>query len=104
MKQKEKEMVSLQQMKEALARKTGSKFPVKITTINGESMVRYIRGFADADNNILLMSDNAHTLALRILEVKDICRMQFAHEHSEGEWKTLTAKWVGKQAEDCNCL
>jgi hypothetical protein len=100
---KQKEMVSLQQMKEALRRKIGSKFPVKITTVGGERVVRYIRGFADTNNDILLVAENAHTLALKILEVRDICRLEFAHEHSEGEWKTLAAKWVGKRAEDCNC-
>ena len=91
-------------MKEALAKKAGSKFPVKIVTINGVALIRYIRGFADADRNIVLMADNAHTLALRILEVKDICRLEFAHENSEGDWETLAAKWAGKQAENCKCL
>ena len=100
---KHKEMVSLQQMKEALGRKIGSKFPVKITTVGGEPMIRYIRGFADTNNNILLVAENAHTLALKILEVREICRLEFAHEHSQSEWKTLGAKWLDKRAEDCNC-
>src|SRR5690349_24735096 len=100
----QKKMVSLQQMKEALGKKAGSRFPVKITKVNGEALVRYIRGFADADRNIVLMADNAHTLALRILEVKDICRLEFAHENSDGNWEILAAKWVAKPAENCNCL
>ena len=100
----QKKTVSLEQMKEVLARKAGSKFPVKITTINGETLVRYIRGFADAGSNIVLTADNAHTLALRILEVKDICRLEFARDNSDGDWETLVAKWLGKQAENCKCL
>lgn len=84
--------VSLQQMKDALAKNIGSRFPLKITVASGEVLVRYIRGFADHKSNIVLISENAHTLALRILEVKEIRRLEFAVENSDAEWKVLRAK------------
>lgn len=79
-------------MKDALAREVGSRFPVKITLKNGDVMVRYIRGFADQQSNILLISENAFNLALRILEIKDIKTLEYAPEHSTESWKVLHAK------------
>lgn len=91
-------MVNIQQMKDALMNMIGSKFPLKITLSNGDVMVRYIRGFADQQTNILLISENAYTLALRILEVKEIRTLEFAEENTGGEWKVLHAKWLRRQS------
>lgn len=88
--------VSLQQMKDALAKEAGSKFPLKITPTNGEVMVRYVRGFADQKSNILLISENAYSLALKIIEVKDILKLEYARPNSDGVWKVLHAKWLKK--------
>lgn len=79
-------------MKDALAREVGSRFPVKITLRNGDVMVRYIRGFADQQSNILLISENAFNLALRILEIKDIKTIEYAPEHATESWKVIHAK------------
>ncbi len=76
-------------MKETLAREVDSRFPVKITRKDGEVMVRYFRGFADAQNNILLISENAFTLGLRILEIKDIRTLEYAKENTDGQWRVL---------------
>ena len=51
------EVVTIQQMKDTLAKEAGSKFPLKITLKNGEVIIRYVRGFADQQSNILLISD-----------------------------------------------
>jgi hypothetical protein len=92
----EQQTVSMQQMIAALTKEVGSKFPVKITKENGEEMVRYIRGFADAQTNILLISETSFTLALKIIEVKDIRKLEYASVNSEGKWKVLHAKWLKK--------
>jgi hypothetical protein len=89
---------SMQQMREALTKEIGSKFPIKITQINGEEMVRYVRGFADAQNNILLISESSFSLALKILELKEIQTIEFGQENSGGVWKVLRAKWNTKSA------
>lgn len=81
-------------MKEVLAKLVGSKLPLKITLSNGDVLVRYVRGFADQQTNILLISETAFSLALKILEVKDIRTLEFAHEHAN--WTTLYAKWHAK--------
>ena len=86
----------MQQMVAVLAKEVGSKFPVKITKSDGEDIVRYVRGFADAQTNILLISETSYSLALKILEVKDIRKLEYASENSGGEWKVLHAKWLKK--------
>lgn len=89
----EHQTVTLAQMKDALARESGSKFPVKITLNNGEVLVRYIRGFADQQTNVLLVSETSYSIALKIIEIKDIRMLEFSPEHGAGAWKTLHAKW-----------
>lgn len=83
-------------MKEALSKQAGSKFPVKFTRKDGEILVRYLRGFADTDCNVLLIAENPYNLALKILEVKDIRTLEFAPEDSRENWKVLHAKWLKK--------
>lgn len=84
--------VSPQKMKDVLAREVGSRFPIKIILKNGDVMVRYVRGFADQQCNILLISENAFNLALRILEIKDIKTIEYAPEHATESWKVVHAK------------
>ena len=83
----------MKHMKEALAKEVGSKFPLKITLTNGEEMVRYVRGFADTQSNILLISESSFSLALKILEVKEIQTIEYGTENSGGVWRILHAKW-----------
>jgi hypothetical protein len=87
---------SLQQMREALSKEMGSKFPIKITRVDGEQIVRYMRGFADAQNNILLVSESSFSLALKILELKEIQSIEYGEENSGGVWKVIHAKWNRK--------
>lgn len=89
------ELVTLIQMKEVLNRHTGSKFPLKITMKDGEVLVRFARGFADQQRNILLVSETSYSLALKLVEVKDIRTVAFASENNPGEWLILHAKWLG---------
>jgi hypothetical protein len=90
------QLVSIQQMRDVLYKQTGSKLPVKITDKDGEVMVRHIRGFADQQANIVLISETSYSLAMKILEVKDIRTLQYAPESADGSWKTLHAKWLIK--------
>lgn len=92
----EYQSVSLQQMKEALGSVAGSKFPVTITTAGGEITVRYIRGFADPQNNVVLVSATSYSLAVNILEVKEILTMEYSPEHAGGSLRAFRAKWLGK--------
>ena len=92
----EQETVTIQQMKDALAKEAGSKFPLKIILKNGEVIVRYIRGFADQQTNILLISETSHSLGLKTLEVKDIRTLEYAPENTDGSWRILQANWLKK--------
>lgn len=89
----EHQTVTLSQMKEALTRESGSKFPLKITLNNGEVLIRYIRGFADQQTNVLLVSETSYSIALKIIEIKEIRMLEFSPESGSGSWRTLHAKW-----------
>lgn len=95
MKTKE-QMVTMQQMKDALAKLVGSKFPLKITLVTGDEIIRYLRGFADAQRNVLLISENAYTLAMKIIEVREIATVEFASPEDPDEWRVLRAKWLNR--------
>lgn len=94
----EHQSVSIQQMKEALASVAGSKFPVTITTSSGEVALRFIRGFADSQNNVVLISETSYSLAVKILEVKDIVVLEYATEYTGGRTRVFRAKWIPKPA------
>ena len=59
-------------------------------------MVRFIRGFADNQNNILLLSEKFETTGLKILEVKEIFTAEYFDETKQVFSKTLQAKGVRK--------
>lgn len=84
---KSEHIVSIQQMKDALFKEADSKFPLKITRKDGESIVGYIRGFADQQTNILLISETPYSLGLKILEIKDIRIVEYP-----GKIKALVLK------------
>jgi hypothetical protein len=95
-------IVTMNQMKEALGKMTGSKFPVKMTLLNGEVLVRYVRGFADQQSNIVLTSETSYSIAMKITEVKEIAVLEYAQEKSNGSWVTLYARWRKKPEKDMN--
>lgn len=90
--------VSPQQMKEALATVAGSKFPVTINTADGDIAVCYVRGFADAQSNVVLISATSYSLALKIIEVKSIAALDYAPEHPGGTLRGFKAKWLTRPA------
>jgi hypothetical protein len=91
--------VSLQQMKEALVAVAGSKYPVTILDKDGTNTVRYVRGFADAQNNVVLVSETSYSLAMKIIEAKDIAMLEYAVEHIQGHQRKFRAKWFSPRPE-----
>ncbi len=81
--------VTTQQLKEALIDRVGLKFPIKVLLRDEKEILCYVRGFADPQRNVLLISENAYTLAMKILEVKDIQVVEYGTENSDGEWTVL---------------
>ena len=92
-----KKFVSVLQMKEVLKKEIGAANPVKMTTKNGETSAVYIRGFADQQTNILLISNTHASIGLKILEVKDIFSLEYPEgtKTVEGS-RILHAKWLKK--------
>lgn len=90
----EEKKVTISQMKAALTELVGSKFPIKITSREGKTMLRYIRGFADQQSDVLLISESSFSLALKIIEVKDIQKLEYVPEGQSGNWRRLRAKWI----------
>jgi small nuclear ribonucleoprotein (snRNP)-like protein len=90
-------IVSIQQMKDALHGEIGGKSALKITLKNSENMTGYIRGFADQQTNIVLISDTYESVGMKILEVRDIRMVEYVKGQSESS-KVLRAKWFSKIA------
>jgi hypothetical protein len=78
---KTEQFVSIKQLKDALQKQMGLNVPVKITKKNGDTSTLFIRGFADPNTNILLISETFGSIGLNILEVKEIRTVHFS-EHS----------------------
>jgi hypothetical protein len=87
-------------MKAALSDHVGAPNPLRITNKNGEVMVRFIRGFADNQNNILLLSEKFETTGLKILEVKEIFAVEYFDETKQNFTKMLQAKGAKKISEN----
>ena len=88
------QLVSLQQMKDALAAVAGSKYPVRLLERDGTTTVRFVRGFADSQYNVVLVSETSYSLALKILETKDIAELEYAAEHPDSHQRVFKAKWI----------
>lgn len=89
-------IVSMSEMKESLGKMTGSRFPVKMTLLSGDVLVRYVRGFADQQSNIVLTSETSYSIAMKITEVEEIAILEYAQEKSNGGWVIMYAKWRRK--------
>jgi hypothetical protein len=54
----------------------GSAEPFCIRKKNDEIVITYIRGFADPDRNIVLVSEKFTSLGMNIIEIKNIQEIQ----------------------------
>ena len=72
--------ITIAEMKEALTGIINSVSAVKITRKDGETIFCYVRGFADHQSNILLLSEKPHCVGLKILEVNHIHSVHYSHE------------------------
>jgi hypothetical protein len=59
-------------MRARLTSCVGSPEPIYIKKKNEEVVVTYIRGFADPDQNIVLISEKSYSLGMNIIEIKNI--------------------------------
>jgi hypothetical protein len=59
-------------MRARLLNCVGSQEPFCIRKKNDEVVVTFIRGFADPDRNIVLISEKSHSLGMNIIEIKHI--------------------------------
>jgi hypothetical protein len=89
---KKESSISLKEMREIMAQRAGSKFPVRITTREGEELIRYVRGFADAEGEMVLLSETSYSMSMKIMEIKDIAILEFS-EGDDAPWVKYTAKW-----------
>ena len=54
----------------------GSQEPFCIKKKNDEVLVTFVRGFADPDRNIVLISEKSQSLGMNIIEIKNIQEIQ----------------------------
>ena len=59
-------------MKALLSHCIGSPEPFYIKKKNDEVLVTFIRGFADADQNIVLISEKLTSMGMNFIEIKNI--------------------------------
>lgn len=59
-------------MKALLSHCVGSPVPFCIKKKNDEVVVTFIRGFADADQNIVLISEKLTSTGMKFIEIKNI--------------------------------
>jgi hypothetical protein len=59
-------------MKALLSHCVGSPEPFCIKKKNNEVVVTFIRGFADADQNIVLISEKRNSTGMNFIEIKNI--------------------------------
>ncbi|HZB12819.1 MAG TPA: hypothetical protein VE467_07325 [Chryseolinea sp.] len=59
-------------MKALLSHCVGSSEPFYIKKKNDEVLVTFIRGFADADQNIVLISEKLTSMGMNFIEIKNI--------------------------------
>jgi hypothetical protein len=63
-------------MRARLINCVGSHEPFFILKNNNEVVVTYVRGFADPDRNIVLISEKSTSLGMNIIEIKNIQEIQ----------------------------
>jgi hypothetical protein len=59
-------------MKALLSSCVGSREPFYIKKKNDEVVVTFIRGFADAERNIVLISEKLTSVGMNVIEIKNI--------------------------------
>jgi small nuclear ribonucleoprotein (snRNP)-like protein len=69
-------MVSIEEMRNNLKDCIGLNTPLYIKKKNNEVVVGYIRGFADNQCNIILISDKQDSMSMRIVELNNIYAVQ----------------------------
>ncbi len=67
---------NIEKLRNRLVSCVGSDAPFCIKKKNDEILVTYIRGFADPDCNIVLISEKSHSLGMNIIEIKHIEEIQ----------------------------
>ncbi len=61
-----------EEMKATLLKNIGTGLPLQIKNKDAEIQTVFIRGFADAQHNIALISQTPDSLGLNIIEIKNI--------------------------------
>jgi hypothetical protein len=67
---------NIEKMRERLIHCTGTGEPFCITKKNDEVVVTFVRGFADPDRNIILISEQSHSRGMNFIEIKNIQEIQ----------------------------
>lgn len=67
---------NIDKMRDRLINCVGTGEPFCIKKKNNEVVVTFIRGFADPDRNIVLISEKSHSLGMNIIEIKNIEEIQ----------------------------
>jgi hypothetical protein len=86
--------INLQELRNLLFQCVGSTLPVKLTGPQQKSEKVYVRGFADSEQGILLISEYPDTLGKNIVELKNILVVETENFFSlkEGKFNRFLVK------------
>jgi hypothetical protein len=70
------QLVNIEEMRSNLKDCIGLNTPLYIKKKNNEMVVGFIRGFADNQCNIILISDQCDSMCMRIIELRNINAVQ----------------------------
>jgi hypothetical protein len=71
------QLVTLEEMRTNLRSTIGLNVLLHIEKKNQEYIVGFIRGFADSQCNILLVSEETDSMSMRIVEIKNINAVEY---------------------------
>lgn len=63
---------NIERIRQGLMNCVGSQEPFCIKTTDNQVVIKFIRGFADPDRNIILISEQSHSLGMNIIDIKKI--------------------------------
>jgi hypothetical protein len=66
----------IERMRNRLIHCTGTGVPFYIRKKNDEVVITFVRGFADPDRNIILISQESHSRGMNFIEIKNIQEIQ----------------------------
>jgi hypothetical protein len=71
------QVVSIEELRSSLKNSIGSNTSLHIKKKNNELIVGFIRGFADAQCNVITVSEQSDSTSMRIIDIRQITEIEY---------------------------